>query len=479
MNDMTPALTRRAVLHAGAATLAFGLISPRSLWAASSGMLVNDITQLNPIRVARIFVPRTTADICQALASSTGTVSIGGGCYSMGGQIAIEDSLHLDMRGFNQVVHFAPQHKMIRVQAGMRWRDLQAVIDPHDLSVKIMQSFATFTVGGALSVNAHGRYVGAGPVINSVRAVQVVLADGSPVEASRTANPALFYAAIGGYGAVGVITEVELDLTANVAMERQVNVMPVADYPTFFSEGIRGDQQAILHNADLIPPYFDQATAVTWRATDKPVTITERLVPPGRAYRLNEWLMWSFARLPGGALLRKDVVDPWRLRAHPVVWRNYEASADVASLGPIATPGSTYALQEYFVPVAQFAAFVPRMAAILRQYHVAAINVSIRHAPAAPEALLSWARDEVFSFVLYYWQATAADDCAAVGVWTRALIDEALAAGGTYYLSYQLHATQQQFVRGYPGAARLFAVKAQVDPQQRFQNKLWNKYHAP
>jgi len=32
------------------------------------------------------------------------------------------------------------------VQAGIKWRDIQDAIDPHDLSVKIMQSFSNFTV---------------------------------------------------------------------------------------------------------------------------------------------------------------------------------------------------------------------------------------------------------------------------------------------------------------------------------------------
>ncbi|MFX8230920.1 hypothetical protein ABTL16_19205, partial [Acinetobacter baumannii] len=88
------------------------------------------------------------------------------------------------------------------------------------------------------------------------------------------------------------------------------------------------------------------------------------------------------AKLPGGDLVRKDVVDPLRYLSHPVVRRNYEASLDVASLGPLAAGGSLYALQEYFIPVAQFDAFAPRIAAILRNHHVHAINISIRHAPA-------------------------------------------------------------------------------------------------
>ena len=44
---------------------------------------------------------------------------------------------------------------------------------------KIMQSFSNFTVGGSLSVNCHGDYVGLGPVVESVRSLRIVTADGA------------------------------------------------------------------------------------------------------------------------------------------------------------------------------------------------------------------------------------------------------------------------------------------------------------
>ncbi|MGH9631214.1 MAG: FAD-binding protein [Bryobacteraceae bacterium] len=72
---------------------------------------------------------------------------------------------------------------------------MQEHIDPADLSVKIMQSYANFTVGGSLAVNAHGRYVGAGPVILSVRSIKMVLPDGTLLHASRTVNPEIFFGA--------------------------------------------------------------------------------------------------------------------------------------------------------------------------------------------------------------------------------------------------------------------------------------------
>src|SRR4030095_15036154 len=109
----------------------------------------------------------------------------------------------------------------IRVQTGIRWCDIQRFIDPHDLSVKIMQTYANFTVGGALSVNAHGRYVGLGPLIMSFRSIAVVLANGDLVEANPAENAELFYGAIGGYGGLRVVVEGQMDLGEKTAVRTQ------------------------------------------------------------------------------------------------------------------------------------------------------------------------------------------------------------------------------------------------------------------
>jgi FAD/FMN-containing dehydrogenase len=150
---------------------------------------VNDVTQLNPVRVMAIVAPQQVEDVQEALRRTSGPVSIGGGRFSMGGQTASPGSLHFDMRTLSKIVSFSPTEKVIRVQAGVRWCDIQRFVDPHGLSVKIMQTYANFTVGGSLSVNCHGRYVGLGPMVMSVRAIRVVLHDGSVVEATRTQRP--------------------------------------------------------------------------------------------------------------------------------------------------------------------------------------------------------------------------------------------------------------------------------------------------
>src|SRR6185503_12045191 len=139
---------------------------------------------------------------------------------------------------------------------------------------------ANFTVGGSLSVNVHGRYVGLGPLVLSVRALSLVLAGGERVEASRAANPEVFFGAVGGYGALGVIVEAELELAANVRVARESVMMPVGEYPEFFQKAVRHSRGAVFHNADIYPPGYHTVRAVTWRETDEPASVPDRLMPP-------------------------------------------------------------------------------------------------------------------------------------------------------------------------------------------------------
>ena len=397
----------------------------------------------------------------------------------MGGQTATPGGLQIDMRRFDRILAFDSVGRTITVQAGARWRQIQERIDPANLSVKIMQTYSNFTVGGSLSVNVHGRYVGLGPLILSVRAIKVVLADGTLVEASPTRNPEIFYGAIGGYGGLGVITEATLELADNVRVKRRDWTMPLGEYKRWFFEQVRDSGAVVFHNADIYPDGYESVHAVSYVQTDEPVTVRERLIPRDQSYRLNRFVYWVISEWPWGKGIREHVVDPLIFRGEPVSWRNHEASYDVAELEPASREKTTYVLQEYFVPVERFDAFVPKMAHVLKRHDVNVINVSIRHAKPDAGALLSWARGEVFAFVLYYKQETDAEARRRVGVWTRELVDSVLSVGGAYYLPYQPWATEAQFLRAYPRAPEFFALKRRLDPTYKFRNTLWDTYYAP
>lgn len=465
---------RRRVLQGLALTVAgAGTACGRS---PDDGPTVEDVARIDRTSVARIVRPRDPAHVAHLLADSRGAVSIGGARFSMGGQIAAPGSLHLDMRSMNRLVRLDTTRRTVRVQAGMRWRDLQDHLDPHDLAVKVMQSYGNFSVGGSVSVNCHGRYVGRGALVHTIRSLQVVSSDGALLETNRTLRPDLFAAVVGGYGGVGVVTEVELDLDTNTRIERRAARLDLADYPEFFAEHVRADPTAVLHNADLTPPDFDRPLAISWHRTQAPPSDPLRLTPTGLDYDRDQNLIWAASELPGRDALRERFLTRRVLEERPVVWRNREASLDAGSLEPRTRAMSTYLLQEYFVPVAAFAAFAREIAGILKANDTGALNVSIRHAPADAISHLSWAREEVFSFVLYHKQRQFADSDARAMAWTRRLIDAALAHGGTYYLPYRLHASLAQFRRAYPRADAFAQVKHTVDPRGRFRNRLWDRY---
>jgi FAD/FMN-containing dehydrogenase len=438
---------------------------------------INDVTGLNAIQITQTIRPTTADEIIQALKSSTGPVSIGGGRFSMGGQTSYENSLHIDMRKFNRIVKMDTVEKQVTVQSGVTWRQLQSVIDPLNLSVKIMQTYANFTVGGSVSVNCHGRYIGHGPIVSSVLGLKLITASGEEIYADRTTNREIFAAAVGGYGGIGVITEITLQLTDNVKVERQVAEVNPEDYNRFFNQHVRNDDQVIFQNGDLYPPHFDRINSVSWKKTEKPLTDTTRVTATGEKYWLEHNVMEVVSWGDFGKWFRRTVVDPYVYGGERVVWRNREASYDVQELEPSSREDETYVLQEYFIPVDNFKAFIPKMKKVFDEHDVNVINVSIRHAHADEETYLSWAAEEVFAFVIYFQQGTDIDERERVREWTVAMTDAILSENGRWYLPYQPHATVEQFKKGYVKSDEYFRVKARLDPDHRFTNKLLDKYN--
>ncbi len=443
---------------------------------AKNQLIVNDVTGLNPIPVAMVIKPKTELEITDAIMATSGPISIGGARFSMGGQIAYPNSLHLDMREYNQIIHLDPANKEITVQPGITWREIQQAIDPHDLSVKIMQDFNNFTVGGSLSVNAHGRFTRAGPIINSVKSLRIALANGRVYQASRTDNPQLFRAAIGGYGGIGVITEATLSLTDNVVIERSTRSMHFVDYLDYFKTKVLGDPTIVLNNALLYPPTFEDVLDINWRTTNKPLTNNQRLKTYNPDIRWKPMLVDMVSRFDLLKRLRHNLIDPALFNKPAVVTRNFETSYDLREFGFVSDADSTMALREYFVPLDSFEVFVMKMRQVFIRHNVNVLNVSIRYSPRDRESLLAWARDDMLSFVIIYRQRKDEDSLQRVSTWSRELIDSAVGTGGSYYLPFQKHASRESFFRSYPRAGEYFAFKKRVDPDNRFNNMLLDQY---
>jgi FAD/FMN-containing dehydrogenase len=444
------------------------------LMIALQNRIIFDVSRLSPTIISEIVKPSSVDELQRIICTTDKPIAIAGGKFSQGGQIAYPDGLIIDTTGLNHIINFDLKNKRITVEPGVLWRDIQKLIDPYNLSIKVMQSYNDFTVGGSLSVNVHGRdpY---GSLIKTVESIKLLLADGCLIEASRDKHNDLFRAAIGGYGLIGIIVEATLSLTDNEKIERKVQIIPLQNYPEFFFTQVHNNKNVVFHNANIYPNDFNEVLSITWYKTDQAPTDPQRLQVPGLYIKekLEEQLLRRISPLKK---LRKQI-EPKRLQEKAVVWRNYEMSYSVEALEPLVRFPTTSILQEYFVPVTQLITFIDRFKRTAQQYNINVINVSIRYVPKDEESLLAYAPRDSFALVCYI-NVMRTIQQKKEQKWTQMLIDEVLALGGTYYLPYHLYATKEQFQKAYPQLEEFIRVEKKYDPQNRFVNLLYKKYMA-
>lgn len=444
-------------------------------WYQSFQNTITDRSEIFSEVIHALVRPRNVDELKQIVTSATKPISVAGARYSQGGQIAYPHGIVIDMSSLNKVIDLDTKNKRITIQAGATWRSIQEQIDPHNLSIKVMQSYDDFSVGGSLSVNVHARDMGYGSLLSTVESITILLADGSLVKADRSTNSDLFFAAIGGYGLMGVIVNVTLSLTDNVRLERWVQLIDAEDYPDVFKR-LSKDTSVIFQNADLFPMDFEKALSITWRQTNKPVTIKDR-IQNGDAFQYLPKKAFEVLvrRIP---IFRKvrPLIESVKGLQKTIVWRNYEMSYSIKQLAMTLHYPTTMTLQEYFVPVDKYEEALDALKSVLNHYSVNVINLSVRYVPQDTEALLSYAPQDSFAFVLYINMLNTDLSKEYLCNWTRNLTDKIIALGGTYYLPYIICADKEQFKQAYPAWKKFAKIKDTYDPQHLFKNMLWKKY---
>ncbi|HEX6472290.1 MAG TPA: FAD-binding protein [Streptosporangiaceae bacterium] len=109
-------------------------------------------------------------------------------------------------------VEIDPIRRVARVPAGTRWAAVVEAAAAHGLAAPHGSSPNVGAVGYLLrgGLSFYGRKVGL--AANSVRAVELVTADGEPRRADEGSDPELLWALRGGGGGFGVVTAIELEL---------------------------------------------------------------------------------------------------------------------------------------------------------------------------------------------------------------------------------------------------------------------------
>lgn len=459
--------------------------------------MINDWSRLNETAVDEVVGPKsdrwpwscftpTELDVCNLIsevAAAGGTMSIAGRRHSQGGQTFAPGAVVVDITDFDEIVDFDAAAQTIRVQTGVTWDKIQRFIQPHGLSVRVMQAYPYFTVGGSLGVSVHDSDIRFGPLIDTVNSIRVALSDGRVLTASRDEHPELFGLAVGGLGLIGFILDVELQLTDDIVLEQQEPAtVPLDQFVETFqrfqsTEGVVNvyARPCFAHGDDFLREvsvvYFKELSpkgeppSIFEIATQRYMGLRKFFYDLSRRYGWAMALRWG---------LEQQYGDDFGAQA---VSRNNQMRADIRIPGDYRSDVNTDALQEYFVPVDRFAEFVAGMRTILEAYDVNVMSAGIRFVPKSTESVLSYSADaDVFGIVLVVNHDISPSALERVRTWTREIVEVAIAHGGVFYLPYATLASSEQLRRAYPRFDEFLELKGQYDPHALFDSRFLHHY---
>jgi FAD/FMN-containing dehydrogenase len=456
------------------------------------GGTVNDASCLNRTRVYGVVRPRSTADVREALAFARAhdlTVSVAGTKHAMGGQAMRPGALLLDMTGLDRV-RVDTGARTAHVGAGARWHDVLEAVHPHGLSVATMPSIDVLSVGGTVSVNAHGLDFRQGSLASSIRSLRVMTADGVVHTVGPDREPELFRAVVGGYGLLGVVLDVELDLVDSEVYRLRGRVVEVADLPRVLDEEVLADddvrmtythlstspgsllREGIVYTYERAPA-GEPVPSLETRDSDRFGRLVLNLARTGHT---GQRLKWRLQRdlLPHVRSCRAARNQALRDSEACMVARN---QAMYESLGLLRNrlPQYTDVLHEYFLPPDRLVPFLDDLRAELGTHDAVLLNASIRSVHREDVAL-DYAQGDRLSVVLYLSQRVSPAGNDDMRDLTQRLVAHGLAHGGTFYLPYQQHYTRAQVRQAYPGFDDFVATKRSYDPDLLFRNSLWDRY---
>lgn len=142
---------------------------------------------------------------------------------------ALYGDLTLQLKGFTDIT-VNREAKTVTAGACARWGDVLTAVEAHGLVPTAVVSGSDITLGGSLSINALSRFSPLfGKEGKSIESLDVLTVSGERLTVSRTHEPDLFYAAIGGFGQVAVVLGVThrlLSVGTPVRVESRVQRTP-------------------------------------------------------------------------------------------------------------------------------------------------------------------------------------------------------------------------------------------------------------
>ena len=139
--------------------------------------------------------------------------------------IGLTDGVQVRLDRLGELVSADAATGLVTVEAGMPLHRLNTELAEHGLGLSNLGDIDRQTLAGAISTGTHGTGRSLGGLATQVRALQLVLADGSVVTCSAEESPELFRAARIGLGALGILATVTLQAEPAFVLRAQERPM--------------------------------------------------------------------------------------------------------------------------------------------------------------------------------------------------------------------------------------------------------------
>lgn len=447
----------------------------KSMWSDSRprpNSIVND--EFETIHSRDTWTPDSIQDLQNMIVNNPKIkFSIGGAKCSQGNQTRSKHSVMLDLAHLNRIVNLDQDQKFATVEAGCTWKKLIQFLNPYGLSVMSMQSFSDFSIGGSVSINAHGQNVGAPMVSNSIVSLDILLTDGSIVNTSKTENQDLFQAIVGGYGLVAIILQVTLLLVDDTSMISMCKRVKTKNYHAYFNNHILNNRIEFHSFRLSIDPknLFEDGLAVTYFKTDRKCSLQLE-----NENALVMKLSTHMIKSSNWAKSMKMPAEEYMLSRQTISRNNFLSRATIHNLK---SPNHSTIdfLQEYFIPVPMFELFLDSIKKVIKSSQVNLMNATVRFVTRTDSSLLSYCQANCFAIVLYMTTPDTESRIEKIRILTRQMIDMAISHHGRFYLPYQLFATREQMHTCYPEWVQSFRdIKRKYDPDECLVNQLYLTY---
>lgn len=188
-------------------------------WARSAGA--------DPARIAR---PRSEGEVAAlvraARADGLPVKAIGAG-HSFT-PIAMTEGVLVDLSALSGLVAHDVARRRVVLGAGTRLRDLPAILAPLGLALENMGDIDAQTIAGATSTGTHGTGIGFGGLATQITGARIVDGTGRIIRVAHDENAELLPAVRLGLGALGVLTQIEIQCVPSFVLHAVERSEPFA-----------------------------------------------------------------------------------------------------------------------------------------------------------------------------------------------------------------------------------------------------------